>query len=1016
MSKDSFSELNLPLNLIFNQIQIPMWLLAVEPCEQLRFVAVNDVFSQITGYAKAQIEGHLMADLLPKTVFESTQPYRLQAIRTAQPVAYTRIGLLNQNEQITYQVQVIPQFNVAGQVTHLVGSAKDLTSDQLAYQEHQKYQQIFDHSLDAIVLADDHGQYVDVNPAACQMLGYSRAELLRMQVADITVDKPDERWQDFRQNGQQSDMILLRRKDQSQILVHYNAVAGILPGVHLSVFRDETEKYQRNQELMDSQNKLAAFFNSSTDINMLFAPDSTLLAFNESARLYIKTIFGYNPKINDKLSDYLKDMPERADNLNKSLRYALSGQELRKQVQSTFHGIMYWWDLTYAPAYNAQKQLIGVSCNVVNITERKVLEEQMMSQSAYLQGLVNATPSCIKTLDIDGTILAMNATGRQWLEADEPQDIIGKNVFSLVVPEHQAAYRAFHEQICQGQSGKLEFEIIGLKGTRCWVESNSVPFRNTNGQLLHLGVTNDISQRKQGELTMAKAVLAAEAANQAKSQFLANMSHEIRTPLNGLLGALQLIETTRLTEEQRQLTNLAHRSGQDLMCLLNDLLDFAKIEAGRLELERLPFNIEILLNEIVAIHQPFAASKSLSLSTLVDKNIPALVVGDPTRLRQVLNNLISNALKFTEQGYVQIQIKCLSSASQSRVTLQFAVLDTGIGIAAEQQEAIFAPFVQADLSITRKYGGTGLGLAITRRLVKEMGGDLALDSLVNQGTSFRVNLTLDIAVAENKQLVSERVPLNSHHFKGHILVAEDNPFNQLVIAKMLESLGLTVNIVADGLQALEALEYQAFDLVLMDMMMPVKDGLDATRQLRQSRSKASCIPIIAMTANTSEKDRQTCLDAGMNDFIPKPIDLNQLQQVLLPWLGHESEPRSQTIQTNDKTATLNLKVLAQLKNTMQDKYPDALDIFYRDTSKRLELLQQASSRDDRDSLTKIAHALKGSSSLMGADTLNHLCETLQYQAYTLPLSEIHTLLEQMTQAFKAVQRCLHDLEDRVQTS
>jgi signal transduction histidine kinase/ActR/RegA family two-component response regulator len=405
-----------------------------------------------------------------------------------------------------------------------------------------------------------------------------------------------------------------------------------------------------------------------------------------------------------------------------------------------------------------------------------------------------------------------------------------------------------------------------------------------NAQLLA-----EIEERRRMEHSLRQAKEAAETANRAKSAFLATMSHEIRTPLNGVLGMLELLLNTALNTRQTHLAETAQRSGRALLAIINDILDMAKIEAGRLELETIPFDLWALLEDMAALLREQAQTKGLAASLDRREDIPRRVQGDPGRLRQVLLNLVDNAVKFTHQREVALRLRVLEQQEKS-VHLWFAVEDTGIGIAPEAQSKIFDAFTQADDSTTRRYGGTGLGLAICRRLVHLMGGEIGVESRVETGSRFWFTVRLPIDTAHTTEIdptaVAALRKAAPRRFNARVLIAEDNPVNQELLRVRLQQLGCGVDAVGNGAEALAALNQDRYDIVLMDCQMPELDGLSATVEWRRRERQAGTapVPVIALTANAMAGFREQCLAAGMNDYLSKPFGHAQLQAVLERWL------------------------------------------------------------------------------------------------------------------------------------
>ncbi len=382
---------------------------------------------------------------------------------------------------------------------------------------------------------------------------------------------------------------------------------------------------------------------------------------------------------------------------------------------------------------------------------------------------------------------------------------------------------------------------------------------------------------KELEIQKAKA----ESAAKAKAMFLANMSHEIRTPLNGIIGISKILDETPLNKKQKELTGIIISSGENLSNVINDILDFSKIESGRVKLEKIEFKLKKTIESIVNLQKFYAEKKGIKLEYNIDEKIPETLIGDPYRLNQVITNLVNNALKFTVKGSVKIRVSLVES-SQETITLKFNVIDTGIGISEEGKEKLFKEFSQTDSSTTRKYGGTGLGLAICSNLVTLMEGEIGVNSVVGRGTEFWFNVPFTLTEDKNHEN-------NGNGINGDfkipedikILYAEDNLINQKVTAMLLQKLGITCDIAHNGQEALEMFKNKSYDLIFMDMQMPVLDGIESTKAIREYEKlnkTTGQIYIVAVTANIFENDKQICFEAGMNDFISKPFKVAEIKE------------------------------------------------------------------------------------------------------------------------------------------
>jgi PAS domain S-box-containing protein len=463
--------------------------------------------------------------------------------------------------------------------------------------------------------------------------------------------------------------------------------------------------------------------------------------------------------------------------------------------------------------------------------------------------------------------------------ADGPVRLSADQVNAMIHPDDRETVRVALEQAIAGREKyEAEFRILTPDGSVRWERSQGrVELAGDQPKKL-IGALIDITEQRETLMRLERAREAAETAVKAKSAFLANMSHEIRTPMNGIIGSITLLVDGGVTEEQQEYIGTIKTCSESLLQLVNDILDLSKIEAGKLTLEQTPFDLETLMKDALAVVAPAARAQGLDLRQTLDKDLPGALVGDPQRLRQVLLNLLSNAVKFTEHGHVEVRVLATGRSSDA-VQLEFSVEDTGIGIPAEVQQSVLEPFTQGDNSTTRRFGGTGLGLAICSRLIDLMGGRLELRSEPGQGSTFRFTAGFAVAAVAGVLPGSSQGSIRPSTRRLRILLAEDNAVNQFIASRLLERMGHHVDVVADGRQAVTAVERADYDVVLMDCQMPNMDGYAATRAIR-SLNRGRAVPIIAMTANAMAEERQRCLDAGMDDYLAKPVSAEQLYDAL----------------------------------------------------------------------------------------------------------------------------------------
>ena len=698
---------------------------------------------------------------------------------------------------------------------------------------------------------------------------------------------------------------------------------------------------------------------------------------------------------------------------------------------------------------------------VVDISERKMAEEALRTSEARLTMTVQGSQIGIWDWNLTtGTIYF----SPQWKAQLGHDDTSLPNAFdewrSRIHPEDQPSVHKTVQSCLDGEKSQFELEhrLQHRDGSYRWILSRGSLVRDIYGVAARMvGIHIDTTDRKRTEEELRAAKEAAEAASRAKSEFLANMSHEIRTPMNGVLGTTELLLNSTLTDKQRHLASTVHRSGRTLLAIINDILDFSKIEAGKLNLECVAFDLSQVLDDSLELFMETARRKNLHLTQHIDDRIPRYLKGDPVRFRQVLMNLLSNALKFTESGGVSLRAEYLSG-TPTHAELRFSVIDTGIGIPPAAKLRIFDAFSQADGSTTRRYGGTGLGLSIAKQLVGLMGGTITVESTPGTGSTFAFTAQLELQPlgSEPPAVLTPYLPLSNLYLSpdpagapgqpgsafgksgttagttaGRILLAEDSPVNREVAVGMLEILGYEVAVAENGRQALMLAERHAFDVVLMDCQMPEMDGLTAAGEIRRRETATGGhrLPIVALTANAMQGDREQCLRAGMDDYLTKPYTQTQLQEIVHKWLTAKSpttasvsaggQTPAEPLTTADTAAPppqpnadstaatpgIDLKALDGIRALQRPNRPDVLASVlrkYLDNSRdSVDALRDAIRANDPMALQAIAHRLKSSSAQLGAIAVAARCKELETMGAQKNLIEAERTLAELQSEYVA---------------
>jgi two-component system, sensor histidine kinase and response regulator len=946
-----------------------------------------------------------------------------------------------------------------------VWSFRDITERKRAEAELQDRNQWLDAvvnaTADGMVALDQEQRIILFNPAAESIFGWKTEEILgqsvgRLMPDDLREEEIEAIRKVFREAKpgivpSRNQEFIAQRRDGQRFPIELSASMCIAPGrqFSLAMIRDVSPRKQREEELRQAKEDAE---HTAERLRMLSQvveqnPASIVITNPQGDIEYVnpgfvritgytrEEVLGKNPRM-------LQSGVQPPEFYARMWQVLARGEVWRDRIcNRKKSGDVFWEDATIAPVFDAQGSIANYVAVKIDITARRRAEEALVASEYRYRILAENMRDVVWTVDMNMKRTYVSSSIR-WLTGHTVEEAMQmgyedvltpesakrtKDLFLRIIDEARTNPKIFLQPVC------LEMEYRCKDGNTVWSEANMSWLLGEHGEPVGgIGASRDTSARRKAaqELEdyarklekanreLAEATAAAEAANAAKGQFLATMSHEVRTPLNGIIGMTELLRDTPLDDRQRAFVEACHISGQSLLALINDILDFSKIEAGKMELEQCEFHLGKMVEETVATMTFQAVQKGLRMVSQVAPEVYLPVRGDDARLRQVLINLIGNAVKFTETGEVAIRV--MPAPEQNGVpTVRFEVADTGIGIPTDRIERLFQSFSQADSSTTRKYGGTGLGLAISKRLVELMGGDIGVSSRPGEGSTFWFTVPLlpaaegiseDASGGASDTGLRERETL----LKGRrILLAEDNRVNRMLVQEILRRVGAECCAVKHGHQAIEAVQRDHFDLVLMDCQMPEMDGFEATRQIRQLECAGQLpghLPIIAMTANALKGDRERCLQAGMDDYIGKPFEPESLLRMigrLFPNEQGQSSERSQELAAVEPTsrnpAPIDHDALVARCMGSLEFAESLLADFEGDLPAKIEQIDLRLREHDARAVTEPAHALKGAAGFMTAGQLQALAAAMEAAGKAGDLDEAIILNDRLN---AEARRCL----------
>ena len=1163
-----------------------------------KYIAANPMLAQIYGYENANelmrvvhsITDQLYVD--PKRREEFRQRLgKEDFIVDFESQVYRRDGSII---WISEKARAVHDEN--GKLKYYEGAVEDITKrreqeDRIRRSE-QRFRAIWDTTTDGMRLTNQEGQIVSVNKAFCDMVGLPPDEL---EDRCLTATYPDDddkgarlakhiqRFRD-REFADREELQLTFQNGRTVFVEVSNAIVEMENGqtMLLSVFHDITERRQADEKLRESELLYHSLVESlpqnifRKDLNeqFTFANQNFCKLMDKPLDEVIgKTDFDFSP-------------PELAEKYRADDRRVMESGKVFQTVEAhkePGQGTIYV-ETVKTPLYDRDGNIAGIQGIFWDVTQKKRTENQLAYERELLRALLDTIPDRIYFKDRDSQFIRISRALADQFGLKDPEEAVGKSDFDFFTKEHaQPAFEDEQKILETGKPiiGKTEKETWSDGGTS-WALTTKMALQNSEGEIIGtFGVSKDITELKQAEEQLSLARDAALESANLKSEFLATMSHEIRTPLNGIIGMIGLLLDTKLNSQQKDFAHTVRSSADALLDIINDILDFSKMEAGRLIFEKIDFDLRGIVEDIAELMAERAQSKGIEFGCDIQTDMNTLLRGDSGRIRQVILNLVSNAVKFTSNGEVVIRVT-KEAETEERLTARVAVVDTGIGVSKNNAERIFDAFTQADGTTTRRYGGTGLGLAICKQLIEMMGGEIGIESEIGKGSTFWFALRLEKQSStrdpaqESESLKGRRVlivddnttnreillhqtqawemktrsaidgeqalqeldaaakegessdialldmqmpgmdgvqlarairaderfektrlamltslgdrfdpqelqavglaavlvkPVKQKRLldcivqtlagvdsindltavspgtdflrrdqlvnarKLRILLAEDNSVNQKVALLQLKRLGYTADCVADGAEAVEELERVPYDVVLMDCHMPVKDGYEATLEIRETEAGVKAtqpdfkpIYIIAMTANAMEGDRDRCLETGMNDYVAKPVEPQALSSALQRAMEHvgiaghreadheSTEPDAPEQEALDASEHLDLSVIDGLRELREPGEPDPvaelIDLYLADSPKRVEQMHDALESGDTKALKVAVHTLKGSSSNLGAKPLAKRCADFEKLLIKDDLDDASGRVEDISRTFAALRDILEQEREK----
>jgi len=864
------------------------------------------------------------------------------------------------------------------------------------------FKEIFNNAPDSILLTEyKSGKIIEANPSALLLLSRSRREVVGAHINNLFANMKESNFMDILQDflvhhAKKSNSrfdLLFESNDKKPLTLEIVASTLILNDqkIVVMIMRDVSEKENILLKIKDSELKYRLLaevaplaivrFNTSGDVEFINSFAKDLVGLDMESRQQKINIFEVKHLATSSFVENLKNCID-------------TGNKIIFEHPIHFENKAFAYGRTFfSPIRNSSNKIEGVMSVTEDYTEKKITERQVEKSEKKLKTILDSLQIGIVLIDAElQKVVDINPMTAKFYGMKRSK-LLNRTCEDFICDSSK------HGCLCKDLFDKprsKEFIIRTISGKKIPVLKTTIPITIDERRYYLISMV-DILDQKLTEIELKISKNMAEDSNIAKSRFLANMSHEIRTPMNGILGMIQLLKKTELSNKQSEYIDMVTNSSKSLLVIINDILDISKIESGRVELERIAFNFESLVNSAFNIFAFRLQVKKIDWQFDIDPQIPQILIGDPVKIRQILINLIGNSVKFTHQGSIRLQVQPRKSKG-NYILLSFNLKDTGIGIPKKSIDKIFDLFTQGDPSTTRRYGGSGLGLSITKKLVQLMKGEIHIESKEGEGTNVYFNIRLEKASAQDleklnasKDKMKEQKTEQNFIRPLNILVAEDILINQKYIEELLETYGHKVSIANNGIEAIEMLTKEHFDCVLMDAYMPEMDGIEATRYIREKEKNSNLhVPIVALTAAALVGDKERLLEAGMDYYVSKPVEEHDLVNILLKiqslTTGEMNDPKNSNRKNleipTEQIHLLNVEAFRdKFGKFSKDTIRDIIEMFITSYPLRLQTIQEYIIGQDLDNLHKEIHGLKGELLLFGRNQVSEMA--IEIETYIL---------------------------------